>query len=211
MVPIALHLIRFPQIMNWNKICIRPSFFLVISFAAYFGNPVILAWFLLAAALHEGGHLLAASFIGIPIRRLTLDFSGGNLAFYHKTTSYAQDLLLCLSGPAVNFLFVTLSVLFHWNPIFLSGHLLLGVFNLMPVLPLDGGRAVFAFLSGIWDPFVACRVMSLLSILVASALSLAGAWISFQPGGNPNLLILGLWMLISSLRSCNLRHFPIEL
>lgn len=170
----------------------------------------MLGWFLLAASLHEGGHLLAASCIGMPVRRLTLDFTGGNLEFYRKTTSYSQDLLLCLSGPAVNFLFVTLCVLFHWNPVFLAAHLLLGLFNLLPILPLDGGRAVFSFLSGIWGPFSACRMMSYLSIVTASLVCVIGVWIAAQQSGNPNLLFLGLWLLIGSLRSCNLRHFPIK-
>ncbi len=193
-----------------NKVRIRPSFFLVISFAAYFGNPVVLCWFLLAAALHEGGHFLAAASMGLPIRRLTLDFSGGNLEFCRKTTSYMQDLILCLSGPAVNFLFVTLSVLCHWNPLFLAAHLLLGVFNLLPVLPLDGGRAVYSFLSGLWDPFLACRVMKVLSVATAAVLSAVGALLAFRPDGNPNLLILGSWLLFSALHSCNLRHFSVK-
>ena len=196
--------------MKRNKLRIRPSFLFVISFAAYFGNPVMLGWLLLAAALHEWGHLLAASCIGMPVRRLTLDFTGGNMECYRKTTSYAQDLLLCLSGPAVNFLFVTLSMLLHWNPVFLSAHLLLGVFNLMPVLPLDGGRAVFAFLSGIWGPFTAGRVMSILSVVTASVVVAFGVWVTTQQGGTPNLLILGLWLFVGSLHSCNLRHFPIK-
>lgn len=196
--------------MGRIKICVRPSFVLVVSFAAYFGNPVVLGWFLLAAALHEGGHLLAAVCMGLPIRRLTLDFSGGNLELCRNLTTYPQDLILCLSGPAVNFLFVTLSVLRHWNPVFLSAHLLLGMFNLMPVLPLDGGKAVFAFLSGIWEPFLACRVMSALSLVTAAAVSAAGIWIAVQPGGNPNLLLLGVWLLMSALRSCNSRRFSIQ-
>lgn len=207
---IARQLIRFRSCMIRNKLRISPGFVLVLSFAAYFGDPVVLGWVLLAAVLHEGGHLLAAKGIGLSVRHLALDFTGANLDFYRKTTSYAQDLLLCLSGPAVNFFFVTLSVLFHWNPLFLAAHLLLGIFNLMPIIPLDGGKALYAFLSGVWNPFLAGRILSALSVLIAVGVSLSGLWVFLQLDGPPNLLLLGLWLLFSALCSCNLHHFPIK-
>jgi len=94
--------------------------------------------------LHELGHVLMASLVGIKI--VGYGF-GGMFAYvtpdsaitYEKAFAY---LLMALTGPMVN---ITLSFVLPKNRISKMNRVL-GVGNLIPVLPYDGGRIVDAVL-----------------------------------------------------------------
>lgn len=96
--------------------------------------------FLIAAALHECGHLLALRLCRVPLRRLRIGMTGAVMET--AVRSRREELLCAAAGPVVNLL---LGALF-WRvcPVFSMLNLLLAAWNLLPVSPLDGGRIVAA-------------------------------------------------------------------
>ena len=60
---------------------------------------------LLAAFIHEMGHLLAASLCNVPIRELKLDIFGASLTPTHAFRSYKKEMVLAAGGPLVNLIF----------------------------------------------------------------------------------------------------------
>ena len=90
---------------------LRPGFVTVVCFSAYFGSAALLAVFLFAACIHELGHVAAAKAMGLHIRKLTLSAQGAELTLQERNTTFTQDLLLALSGPAVNLMAVLLCAL----------------------------------------------------------------------------------------------------
>ena len=83
-------------------------------------------------------------------------------------------------------------------------NLLLGCFNLLPVLPLDGGCAVNALLSSVtsWDR--ACRFMRWISCAFAFAVLFIGVTIFAMDGGKPYLLLLAIWLFVTAnFSACN--------
>lgn len=107
--------------------------------------------------LHELGHALAARRYGIPTRRITLSLIGGVAQLEGMPRKPRQELVVALAGPAVNFaiaagLWVISPVLGAGVLSLLLGQLMvanviLGVFNLLPAFPMDGGRALRAILA----------------------------------------------------------------
>jgi len=110
--------------------------------------------------LHELGHALMARRYGIGTADITLYLIGGVARLDRMPRSAGPELLIALAGPAVNFAIVLalLSLtsladlvgipypeLVSWV---LSMNLCLGLFNLLPVFPMDGGRVLRAILSG---------------------------------------------------------------
>ena len=183
-----------------DRLVIRPGFVALLCGCAYFGSVGLLAVFLLSAALHELGHAAAVRGLGLHIRRLTLSVAGAELELQEQETSFRQDFVLCLSGPLINLTAALICALAQRWPLFLGANLLLGCFNLLPVLPLDGGNALFALLSWLTDGDRAFRILRVVSLCAAFALTGFGLAILTAPGGKPWLALLGIWLLWASFR-----------
>ena len=139
--------------------------------ASYRGLPSPLYW--LAAILgslllfasvvaHELAHSLVARRQGVPVRNITLFLFGGVSSIEQEAERPGEELLMAGVGPATSLVLALLSVLIAllfrlgqggvfllasglflrltWWNLFLAG------FNLLPGLPLDGGRILRAVL-----------------------------------------------------------------
>ena len=107
---------------------------------------------------HELSHSLVARRNGISVKGITLFIFGGVAQISREATSPRMELSIALAGPLcsilLGFLFlclgfavepfsIHLAVMMSW--LFLM-NIVLGVFNLIPGFPLDGGRVFRAFL-----------------------------------------------------------------
>lgn len=110
----------------------------------------------LALCLHEAGHLLCARLLGVEIRELRLLPIGGSIRMENPYRLPAAKLAAAaLSGPGANLITaVAAAAMAHWGLLrdetagaFIRPSLLLMFFNLLPALPLDGGRALYALTS----------------------------------------------------------------
>jgi len=92
---------------------------------------------LLAMAIHECGHLLVASVLGIRIKRVTLHWKG--LCTVREAGSPMKNLLISVAGPFVNLVLVS-----SWqlSPIFGIANLCFAFFNMLPIEGSDGERAL---------------------------------------------------------------------
>jgi Zn-dependent protease len=108
--------------------------------------------------LHELGHALTARRFGIGVRGITLELLGGYTEMDRDAPSPRVDLLVSLAGPAVSLVLGLLAVgatatlpdrtLLNEVAFQLAvSNVLVAVFNVLPGLPLDGGRALRA---GVW-------------------------------------------------------------
>lgn len=148
---------------------VHATFLLLVgwaAWAAYSGAGTALAvalgvGFLLAVfasvLMHELGHALVARRYGIRTRRIILSPIGGLAQLEGMPSNPRHEMAVALAGPAVNFalalaLWATGSL--AGGPLMLGfieslmwANVTLGLFNLVPAFPMDGGRALRAFLS----------------------------------------------------------------
>jgi Zn-dependent protease len=106
----------------------------------------------ISVVLHELGHAMAARRFGIGTESITLYPMGGIASIERMPEEPDQELVIALAGPAVNFLLAGLGGLFwstHHPAIvgFVLSNLIMGVFNLLPAFPMDGGRVLRALLA----------------------------------------------------------------
>ncbi|WTY80248.1 M50 family metallopeptidase [Micromonospora sp. NBC_01405] len=105
--------------------------------------------------LHELGHALTARHYGIGVRGITLELLGGYTEMDRDAPSPRVDLLVSLAGPAVSAVLGAAAVaatlalpdgtLANQLAFQLAvSNVIVAVFNLLPGLPLDGGRALRA-------------------------------------------------------------------
>lgn len=188
-------------------ITIHPTFWLIACLIAYFQSehlmffPIWIGIVFLAIITHELGHAVTASLFG---KQAKIDLVGfGGLSSYEgKKLSAWKNLLITLNGPLAGaglvavFFVLNQSIpekasatLYHE---FVRGSLAVNflwtIFNLFPILPLDGGHLVRIFFEGVFGLF-GLRLASILSTLFC----LACAGLAFI---DRSLLIVGILFLL---------------
>ena len=187
------------------------SFWLLVVFAAVASPTVIVLSVFLAAALHECGHLLMLRIFRVNVEGLRLSALGAVL--YARGTqrlSYGRELAVTLAGPAVNLLFGFLTALcslrLGWVDgfVFAGAHLLLAAFNLLPVPPLDGSRALYLAVSFFFGPMAGDTVTAVTGTLFSLALSGAALWLHLETGAGLFFLLAALALLFGALEQLRL-------
>lgn len=134
------------------KFKVNPLFFALALALVAFGHALDFVWTLVALLFHEGAHALMARERGYVVKKVVLLPYGAMMSAgenFDKTSS----VLIGLSGPLCNLLLALVTLGLWWlapaaypyTISFLYANLSLGVFNLLPVYPLDGSRVALGF------------------------------------------------------------------
>ncbi len=137
------------------QLIVRPGALFFFAVLYLLGSAATVTGGLLALLVHEASHALAGRALGCPIERLELAAYGGRALFANDIDPGTfRECAVALAGPLGNLLcyFLLRGVgthiaLFSQSPVaqsFLGSCVTLAVFNLLPALPLDGGRALRA-------------------------------------------------------------------
>jgi len=156
------------------QLALHGSFLLLLFYFGYTGwqegGPSGMVWslalitlFFVCVVLHELGHSLTARRYGVRVPRILLLPIGGMAEFDRIPRQPSQELLITVAGPAVNFAIVALLLPFVWRGLLRNdvseyspmglienlwyANLGMGIFNLLPVFPMDGGRIFRALLA----------------------------------------------------------------
>jgi Zn-dependent protease len=106
--------------------------------------------------LHELGHSVVALYHGVPVRQITLYPLGGIASLSEMPREPRVELQVAVAGPLVNFVLGGAFFAFalvappSWFTFLLQlviFNVFLGLFNLLPGFPMDGGRILRAFLA----------------------------------------------------------------
>ena len=154
---------------------------------------------LLAALLHECGHLLAARWMKIPLRSMRIDLLGARLDVGDRLLPYGEEWLLAASGPLASLLFAALACpLWHRFSlafVFSAVSLLLGLLNLLPVGSFDGGRMTEALLARTLGAKKAYFIVSLLTLSALLLLWLFSVYLLLRAGGGLSLFCFSVNLL----------------
>lgn len=154
------------------KIRITPGAIL-LALVLLFQPDGLLPATVLAAAVHECGHLLAAKLLHIRLRMLELDMMGAKLYPAAHLPSYKAEMLLAAAGPAASLALLLLPPLSPFLVAVRTASLSLALFNLLPIKDFDGGRILHALFSPILGKHAdtALAVSSYLSLLLLFSLA----------------------------------------
>lgn len=190
------------------QLALHFSFLLLLGWAAYQGymddglpglfwsSATMLAFFT-CVVLHELGHSFTGMHFGVHVRRILLMPIGGMAQFDSIPRQPRQELLMTLAGPAVNFVIAGLLWpvvdMAQWDPssslaslgdlgrYLLAANLVMGLFNLLPIFPMDGGRILRALLATklpyLRATAVAANIGKVLAILAAVIALYAGNYL----------------------------------
>ena len=180
-----------------------PGFYaLLIWFAAANGYKPLLT-ILSAAAIHECGHFFALRRCGSRISALRLGICGAVMECDCGRLSYGRELLCVLAGPGANFLTAILcAATGNLWPAFTGANLVLCAFNLLPVRPLDGGRALELLTAWAAGPAAGEYAARWVSASCAIASACALVYVMRESGGSLWFAPLAVGFLITAFREC---------
>lgn len=157
------------------QLSVHVSFFILLAYVAWEGwtgaawlgalwSVAFIITLFACVTLHELGHAAAARRFGVRVPRILLLPIGGMAEMESIPRRPRAEIIIALAGPAVNYLIVALLMIFvrfpaDWNPTYFEltfselgrqlvvVNLVMGVFNLLPAFPMDGGRVFRALLA----------------------------------------------------------------
>lgn len=171
---------------------------------------------------HELAHALMARIRGVPVLGITLFIFGGVAQISDEPDTPATEFLIAIVGPLISFVIAILCAgIWIWLEAFnglgwygsramrtatlyvsvvafylAQANLLLGLFNLLPGFPLDGGRVLRA---GVWavlhDQRKATFVGMVSGRVLGGALALLGGWFILRGEMSGIWLLLMAWFL----------------
>ena len=173
-----------------KRLEVSPGFCLLAAWFALANGWKPLVTVLGAAVVHEAGHWLVLRRQGAAVTCFRLSVLGAAMETDSGRLSYGGELAAVLAGPAANLL-AALALTAPGRDEFLAAagaNVVLCIFNLLPVRPLDGGRALFLLSSWLAGPAAGEAVSRWAGTLTAAALALGIGLVIQKTGGS-------LWLL----------------
>lgn len=179
--------------------------------SVYLGYGRLLLPLMAALFFHEMAHVIAARSLGIRVQAVELTpFGGQALIDDFIALEPDKEILMSLAGPLSS---LGLAAFFYFLPHgwdaetaswLVGSNLFLGVFNLLPALPMDGGRALRAWLSPLIGFRRATQVSAFMGVACALGIVCHGA---FYASGRIYIaweLLVGLLLFWFALRESRL-------
>lgn len=142
---------------------------------------------------HEYGHIRAMQYFGMKTKGIYLiPFVGGLAVSDDKINTRWQDVVISIMGPTFGLIMSIFCMIAYWatGHLFFAGlatfNALLNLFNLLPILPLDGGHVLKSI------SFSMNSKVGLIACLLGAGV---GVFISYSFG----LALLGFLLLIGSI------------
>ncbi|WP_281889033.1 site-2 protease family protein [Paenibacillus sp. YYML68] len=188
----------------WTGITFRfhPLFTLLMLLSVITGYFIEIVTLFVIVLIHELGHVSVARSFGWKVKEVQLLPFGGVAAMEEAPGSRAlEELLVALGGPLQNVWMMLVAYALTllglipqaWGDYFIQANALIAAFNLLPVLPLDGGR-ILQVLIGLWLPYQrTMQVSTLVSLVVSGVLIIGAAFHVWTEQGG----ILLNWLMIA--------------
>lgn len=159
--------------------------------------------------LHELGHSLVAQRYGVEIKDITLMLIGGVSSMEEIPRNPSQELKMAFAGPLVsiiigftiflaNFLVASLIASYAVTPIYMmfnilgSINIVLGLFNLLPAFPMDGGRVLRAWYAKRMNYVQATHYAASVGKIFAFLMGIIGLF------SNPWLILIAFFVYIGA-------------
>ncbi|CAH1201034.1 Stage IV sporulation protein FB [Paenibacillus sp. JJ-223] len=192
------------------RITMHPFFVIIMLASVLTGHFIELVTLFAIVFIHECGHAAAAGLLGCRVLSIQmLPFGGVAVIEDRGNLTAGKEILIALAGPMQNMLMVGAALLILQlgvgDPEFIryiiQGNMLIALFNLLPVMPLDGGKIVQALVS-LFAPYYS-TLMWTYRIGILCSLGISGyaisRWLAAGDGLPLNLLLIGVFLLYSNV------------
>ena len=191
--------------MDRLKIYISPLYAIGLFLIVYYGAFDVFCYYFIALILHEFSHYFMAKKLGYMINNLSFMPYGAKLQGNTNFSKQSHEFLVALAGPICNIIVAFIIIAIWWikpvsygyTEIFVKANIYLGLFNLIPIFPLDGGQAFLSIFS-VKNKQIIYNIMRIVGFLIATIyLALFISSIGFKI--NFSLLFVSLFLFLTAI------------
>lgn len=195
---------------------LHPLFVLLMVLSVFTNYFVEVVTLFTVVTIHELGHVAAAKGYGWRISRVELLPFGGVAEVEESANVPArEEMVVALCGPLQNVWMVCFAWAMgkagwgdaaYWN-YFLHANMMIGLFNLLPILPLDGGKLLLGVVS-YWTSYHRALAGGIYASLTFSVAMILLALVHYPSGGiQLNVLLIGLFLFYTNWYSLKHLHY----
>ncbi|GAB6929361.1 stage IV sporulation intramembrane metalloprotease SpoIVFB [Paenibacillus sp. JCM 10914] len=200
-----------------TMLSLHPLFVIVMMASVVTGRFLELLTLFIIVFIHELGHAAAAAAMGYKVRAIQmLPFGGVAVIDDDGRMTAWREIIIALAGPLQNVIMIGIALSCQWAgwgdagmlSYLIQGNLIIAAFNLLPILPLDGGKVLQALVSLI-APYHATLLWASRAGLLCSLVMIA---YGLQPlfngeGIRLNVLMIGLFLAYSNFEDYRNVHY----
>ena len=187
-----------PIKIKWLEIHIAVLPLLVFAFVFGFLQSLIITY--TVVLIHELAHAVTAIVLGVKLDKLevmpfgvTVKISGS----YIKTPHH--EAVIAAVGPLCSGLLALICHRLSLGSYLVTANLAIALINLVPALPLDGGRVLKALLIGRWGYVKAFNFTMIITGISAYILAAAGIILMIITGFNFSLILIAAFLIVNTV------------
>lgn len=187
--------------MNGRRVTISLALTLAAAFIYYVVSIETAIAIALPVAVHELAHIIALRSFGLKVNSVRVELTGLRIDY----CGFAEPLAhaaAAFAGPAGGFIYAYAASLIAretgcaWMELSAGISLLLSIFNLLPVLPLDGGRILLGLMTMLLGAQAGERVTYRISFAITAVLLAAGTALAFNRGSKAPAAA-AIWLMLA--------------
>lgn len=174
-----------------QKFEIHPIYYIIALIYIITGTFRPFLWITLLIFIHELGHIVAGIILKWNIEKVVIMPMGGITIFKEALNRpIIEELIIAVTGPIFQIIFYLMINNYINYPWFRSAHYALLLFNLLPIIPLDGSK----ILHSITDILYSYQVSHKITIMISLILLIIGSTICLYIN---NLIIYIMFICIA--------------
>ena len=187
--------------MNGRRVTISLALTLAAAFVYYVVSIETAAAIALPVTVHELSHIIALRLSGLKVKSIRAELTGLCIDYCGFAKPVAH-IAAAFAGPAGGFIYAYAASLIAretgcaWMELSAGISLLLSVFNLLPVLPLDGGRILLGLLTMLLGVQAGERIAYRISFAMTAVLLAMGALLAFNNGSKAPAAA-AIWLMLA--------------
>lgn len=190
------------------ELSLHPLFVIIMLFSVVTGQFLELLTLFTIVFIHEMGHVVAALLAGVTVKSVQLlPFGGVAVIEDHGRLTASREIGIALAGPLQNGIMIVIAFGLQqagygnqeFLTYFIHANAIIGLFNLVPVLPLDGGKVLHTTISLVLPYYYTLLWTGRVSV-AASVLVIIYALLPLGAGGGLrlNMVMIGAFLLYSN-------------
>lgn len=188
------------------RVRVNVLFLLFCAIYVYLGLGLEVTVIFASVLVHEISHTIIAGVLGVKVAEIELLPFGGQARIEDFTgLDPDKEIYTALAGPIIS---LSLAAIFYFIPalqspkssLIIQINLLLGIFNLLPALPLDGGRILRALLASLIGYKKATARCAFLGKIIAVIIAAYGIFLFYEQKSGANFLTIAIILFWAAQR-----------